>query len=309
MQIYRPRGYDDLVNNNVRRPCDDAPAYDPTVWEGQDTAFITRLTPHVMEEANLRSHADAAAGGVSLDDFLVSSGLVAPLRDAREEASAARLSRFHASKHSRATSLAGRIFQYWFPRVYARWQQNLTQHDLQDFSAEQLVSLMQLALRAGEMERSSMLAREISRRKMAVHLETGSSASPSAAAAQRAGSLRSSGGGGSEQGWYMGRGAEGHPSPSPMFPSQLPENAEDGRSFLPTRTPPRREWSGGGRGYAMEPAHHSVPPNDSWYQNEQAEEEEVRRRSSYEYVSSSPQRLSSLPGSRGESMRPYHGGW
>ncbi|CAJ1028815.1 hypothetical protein, conserved [Leishmania lindenbergi] len=156
-----------------RKPKDDAPEYDPLLWSNTDTSYIATLATHAMkyqppstsQQGGLRQRG-ATASKPPLESFLSSSWNTTP-----QEGAPARPHKFHSVYHRGPTTWPGRLLQFLAPQLYARWQGNVSAPDVRQLSTKELISLMQLALSAGEVDQSAMLARELSRRKLALQME------------------------------------------------------------------------------------------------------------------------------------------
>ncbi|GET90085.1 hypothetical protein, conserved [Leishmania tarentolae] len=156
-----------------RKPKDDAPAYDPLLWSNTDTSYIATLATHTMK---YHPPCTAQQGGLQqrgtsvskppLKVFLSSSWKAAP-----QEGTVPQHSKFHSVYHRGPTTWTGRLLRFFAPQLYARWQGNVSAADVRQLSTKELISLMQLALSAGEVDQSAMLARELSRRKLALQME------------------------------------------------------------------------------------------------------------------------------------------
>lgn len=165
-----------------RTPRDDAPTYDPLLWKGTDNAYITSLAAYTMTHQPPTASAPAKP---PLQKFLASSWNSTP-----EEEAAARLSKFHAVYDRRPSTVLGRLLQFLSSRFFPRWHEGVQPADVMALPTSDLIQLMQLALAAGEADRSAMLARELSRRKLALQMEAVPSSS--AAASQGGDSRRGS---------------------------------------------------------------------------------------------------------------------
>ncbi|KAG5474405.1 hypothetical protein LSCM1_03187 [Leishmania martiniquensis] len=170
-----------------RKPKDDAPEYDPLLWSNTDTSYIATLATHAMTYQPASTpqqggplHRGSAALRPPSEAFLSSSWNATP-----QEGTVTRHPKFHSVYHGGPTTWLGRLLQFAAPRLYARWQGNVSSADVRQLSTKELISLMQLALSAGEVDQSAMLARELSRRKLALQLEVFPQ-QPSAAAAEGA---------------------------------------------------------------------------------------------------------------------------
>lgn len=162
-----------------RTPRDDAPVYDPLLWKDTDNAYISTLAAHLMTHQtpappSFSPVKSSQATKPSLNKFLSSSWNASPAEDAAE-----RLSKFHAVYSRRPTTMIGRLLQYVSCRLFPRWHEDIRLGDVMALSTRELIDLMQLALAAGEMDQSAMLARELSRRKLALQMQTFPSASTS----------------------------------------------------------------------------------------------------------------------------------
>ncbi|KAG5500490.1 hypothetical protein JKF63_03584 [Porcisia hertigi] len=150
-----------------RKPKDDAPEYDPQMWSNTDTSYISTLATHAMtyqhpstsEQPGLRHRGTAA--------FLSSSWKTTP-----QDNCAPPHSRFHSVQHRGPTTCFGSLIRWLLPGLYARWQGNVSPADVRRLSTKELISLMQLALSAGEVDQSAMLARELSSRKLTLQMSS-----------------------------------------------------------------------------------------------------------------------------------------
>ncbi|KAG5498325.1 hypothetical protein JIQ42_03131 [Leishmania sp. Namibia] len=157
-----------------RTPKDDAPEYDPLLWSNTDNSYIATLATHAMtyqppstsQQGELRQRGTAAPRP-PLEAFLSSSWKTTP----QEGAVARHPTKFHSVYHRGPTTWPGRLLQFVAPQLYARWQGNVSTADVRQLSTKELISLMQLALSAGEVDQSATLARELSRRKLALQME------------------------------------------------------------------------------------------------------------------------------------------
>jgi hypothetical protein len=212
-----------------RTPHDDAPVYDPLLWRTTDNAYIstlaTRILTHPPPAATPRfGQADRhRPTKPPFEKFLSSSWTQSP-----KEAAASRLSMFHAVYDRRPTTWIGRVLQFISARVFHRWHEQLHPTDVTALSTKDLIQLMQLALAAGEVERSAMLARELSRRKLALHMQA-LPAMPS-----------------NKDGTAAGFGAHGYTVPPPPVPPLTqPLSSADYEGFYPHREPPQQQQQQG----------------------------------------------------------------
>ncbi|KAK7194787.1 hypothetical protein NESM_000399000 [Novymonas esmeraldas] len=191
-----------------RTPKDDAPAYDPLLWRESDTSYLASLRTYAMTHSPPPARATATRHGGPPQrppppESFVSSSWTAAQPHGGDEA--ARLSRFHSVRLDAPTSWLGRLFRFMAPGLYARYQGNVTAEDVRQLPTAELIRLMQLALSAGEVDQSAMLARELSRRKLALQM----SVCPNPAeAAQSAPATHGGVAPPPSAGAYVGRGAE-----------------------------------------------------------------------------------------------------
>lgn len=208
-----------------RTPRDDAPAFDPLLWKNTDNSYIATLATHAMmhQPAPAPSYAPATASQKSakppLKSFLSSSWAQPP-----GEAAAARLSRFHNVYNRRPTSWVGRVLQYISATFFSRWHEEVRPEDVAALSTTDLIHLMQLALAAGEVDRSAMLARELSRRKLALQMQPYS--------ANRSDPITSTGA--ARETWPSAPPPPASPLPQPVSATRY---TNDG-AFLPRREQP-----------------------------------------------------------------------
>ncbi|CAC9503738.1 hypothetical protein conserved [Leishmania donovani] len=156
-----------------RTPKDDAPEHDPLLWSNTDTSYIATLETHAMkyqppstsQQVGLQRRGTAASKP-PLKVFLSSSWRATP-----QEGAATQHPKFHSVYHCGPTTWPGRLLRFFAPQLYARWQGNVSAADVRQLSTKELISLMQLALSAGEVDQSAMLARELSRRKLALQMK------------------------------------------------------------------------------------------------------------------------------------------
>lgn len=165
--------FNDLVTH--RTPRDDAPSYDASMWAGKDCAYITQLLEQLEEQHRVEG---TGTSRPSLDPFgndgragfsASSSGTTttaAPGESLQSEAIAA----FHTVPLAYPRNFFSRMLRALFPTYYYRWQNALTSSDLRSLSAQDLLTLMQLALASGERDRSSAIAQELSRRRVNISL-------------------------------------------------------------------------------------------------------------------------------------------
>ncbi|KPI89448.1 hypothetical protein ABL78_1412 [Leptomonas seymouri] len=209
--------------DRFRSPRDDAPVYDPLLWKGTDNSYISTLASHVMTHQPLPAPGFGSAGqgkpaASSLDKFLTSSWAQSP-----EEEAAERLSRFHADYNFKPTTLVGRVMQFISSTIFPWWHEGVKPTDVGALSTNELIHLMQLALAAGEVERSAMLARELSRRKLALQMQ---------ALPTNLGSLAG----------FEVQGNRPVAPPPPASPTPQPVGAADYGGFVPRREQ-QQPWS------------------------------------------------------------------
>lgn len=214
-----------------RTPCDDAPAYDPLLWKDTDNSYISTLATHVMTHQPPTTPGFGPVSGGKpakppLQAFLSSSWAQSP-----EEEAAARLSKFHAVYDRKPTTWLGRVLQFVSAKLFPRWHEQLRPADVEALPTRDLIHLMQLALAAGEIDRSAMLARELSRRKLALHMQAFPARDPNIGSGN-------GGGGGRETGVRVERAAA---PPSPASPLPQPASAADYDGFLPRRESPQMQ--------------------------------------------------------------------
>ncbi|KPA85306.1 hypothetical protein ABB37_01640 [Leptomonas pyrrhocoris] len=208
-----------------RTPRDDAPAYDPLLWQRTDNAYISTLAAHVM------THQPPPAPGcgpaergkptkLSLQKFLSSSWAQSP-----EEEAAARLSKFHGVYNRVPMTMIGRLLQFVSAKLFPWWHEGVSPTDVASLSTNELIHLMQLALAAGEVERSAMLARELSRRKLALQMH----AFPTRLPGETDFDVRS---------------VRSAAPPAPASPLPQPVGAADDRGFLPRHEQRQQQESG-----------------------------------------------------------------
>lgn len=159
-----------------RSPKDDAPEYDPTLWSVPDNSYISTLRAHLLTQQQQPDQQpasgthSAAAASARPETFLTSSwrGTQKPLTAAEL---AERRGLFHVLGRSGPVNMLCGCISWMCPTLYARWYPELTVGDVHALPAQELARLMQLSLAAGEVEQSAMLARELSRRKLALQME------------------------------------------------------------------------------------------------------------------------------------------
>jgi hypothetical protein len=136
-----------------RTPRDDAPPYDPSLWEDRDNAFITRLV--------LQRSADAAA---ALNNTNLSAAATVPPPAQPELA---------AVNHTLGASLPNRTYwdklrNYFFPHT----EPVPLATAVRQASIEDLTLRLQAALAAGDVGLAGTVSAELATRR--VHLKSGS---------------------------------------------------------------------------------------------------------------------------------------
>ncbi|CBH17925.1 hypothetical protein, conserved [Trypanosoma brucei gambiense DAL972] len=149
-----------------RTPKQDAPPYDPSLWEGKDCAFITVLKEAHERQQRQERHRDAQHGGVD------EAGLAAPYTS-------------HIQLTYTPTSWWERLMLKLFPRYYAL--RVMANSDISRLSNEELVMRMHLALQAGDGDFSALIAQELARRRVYLYREevTTVNTTPGGAAVRR----------------------------------------------------------------------------------------------------------------------------
>lgn len=148
MTTYTFSGSSQRTAVKVRRtPRDDAPPYDPTLWEGQDVFYLTQRAALQREKKSL----DA---GKSTLEYL--SG------------EAAKKERSRIDEGIAAHTLPARPTQRWWERLLSRWlppPPTVKPLDLRELSLDELMFRFQAALQNGDVKLSSVFAQELARRK------------------------------------------------------------------------------------------------------------------------------------------------
>lgn len=182
-----------------RVPADDAPSFSPVYWRDHDVSYISGISQKGLLSRAARARQGAPSYGErASDDLLFPSSAV---RGTREPGAAAAAS---GADHCKRRGLLRSLRQWIWPsspplssdqfasfhivspyapqsfleKVLAflhlvdtgSQQSRRTLSDIRKLSTSELLSLMQLALSAGERERSSFIARELSSRRVAVSI-------------------------------------------------------------------------------------------------------------------------------------------
>ncbi|CBZ28532.1 conserved hypothetical protein [Leishmania mexicana MHOM/GT/2001/U1103] len=156
-----------------RTPKDDAPEYDPLLWSNTDTSYIATLTTHAMkyQAPSTSQHGGLRQRGTATSKPPFTVFLSSSWRTTPQEGATTQHPKFHSVYHRGPTTWPGRLLRFFAPQLYARWQGNVSAADVRQLSTKELINLMQLALSAGEVDQSAMLARELSHRKLTLQMK------------------------------------------------------------------------------------------------------------------------------------------
>lgn len=184
---------------SCRTPGDDAPAFSPAYWRDQDVSYISHLAQQNYPARAAAKVRQERGGGVLGEDLLFPSSASASTGTGTGSTSSAvaknarsrrrrsffwglweliwpsvpslpsdKYASFHTIPHYTPHSFLDTVLAFFHLGDFRNRQGNLTAADLKRVSTEELLALMQVALSAGERERSSFIARELSSRRVAV---------------------------------------------------------------------------------------------------------------------------------------------
>lgn len=163
----------DFLLQQGRAPRDDAPSCNPLCWE-DDPCYVTRLAKHLRQKQPPpeRRRSDPLDGAAAAATSFYPSE---------------RYAAFHALPPRTAprgvVRLYRRLMHYLWPSYFPPSPADLCPKDLASLTADELLTLMQLALAAGEKDRSGLIAKELSRRRVTVAFQPhGAPPAPAAAA-------------------------------------------------------------------------------------------------------------------------------